>query len=147
MKSIDTQIKISAPPSAVWAKLLDFPSHAEWDPFFERIEGNAVEDQYLRIKQRKPDGKGMEFAPRVLDVQQDRYFRWQGKFWFTFLFQGTHRFELIPEDGGNSTMLRHGEDFRGILLPILGSLLQETEQGFEAFNKALAKQVEAVAVK
>jgi hypothetical protein len=132
----------------VWAKLLDFPLHAEWDPVFERIEGTAVQEQDLRMKLRKPDGTGMVFTPRVLDVQKDRYLRWQGKMGSHSSFRartGSHR--LIPEDGGNSTILHHGEDVRGILLPLLGSRLQEMETGFEAFNKALAKQVEAMPVK
>lgn len=36
----------------------------------------------------------------------------------------------------------HGEQFSGLLLPLLGGLLADTVKGFDSMNEALKKAVE-----
>ena len=60
-------------------------------------------------------------------------------------FDGAHRFELQPIDGGTRTRFVQSERFRGILLPLVRrSILPATLRGFEAMNLALAERVVAV---
>lgn len=148
MRQIHTTIDIPAAPEAVWEVLTDFPSHAEWNPFFASIEGRAAVGEQLRIVARKgeigaaDEATGMRFTPTVLDVEPARLLQWRGRLLMPGVFDGTHRFELTPTaDGG--TRLDHSESFRGALVPFVGRVLKETEAGFKAFNQALEERVTA----
>lgn len=141
MRTIDTVIEIDARPDQVWAVLVDFPSHEHWNPFFASIVGEPFVGTTLRIAARKDDGsEGIVFRPEVLDAEPGQRLRWKGKLFMRGLFDGTHDFRLEPIEGGR-TRLRHGEEFRGILVPLLGGVLRDTEEGFHQFNQALANRI------
>lgn len=143
MKTICTTVEIDAAPHEVWSVLVDFPSHARWNPFFARIEGEPVVGSTLTIKARKDDGtEGMGFAPTVIEAKPARLLRWKGKLVIKGIFDGEHIFELI-ELGGGRTRLEHSENFSGILIPLMGKVLADTEAGFNNFNAALANEVAA----
>jgi len=142
VKTIETTIEISASPKEIWEVLIDFPSHQEWNPFFARIEGQAVEGQQLRVVARNGDSDGMKFAPVVLELVPNRKLRWKGKLWLNGIFDGEHIFELTDR-GDGTTRLDHRENFSGILIPLMGKVLAETRDGFVAFNEALASEVSA----
>ena len=142
MKTITTTHEIDATPEQVWDVLIDFPSHERWNPFFSRIEGNAVVGEPITITARKGDGDGMSFTPTILEVEPGRILRWKGKLFITGIFDGEHIFRLEALDGGR-TMLHHSENFSGILIPLMGKVLAQTEQGFAAFNVGLANEVAA----
>ena len=142
MRTIHTTIDIDASPEAVWDVLVDFPSHATWNPFFASVEGEAEVGATLRIVARKDDGsEGIGFRPVVLDAAPGRRLRWKGKLLVRGLFDGTHDFRLEALDGGR-TRLHHGEEFRGLFVPLFGRILRDTEIGFRDFNEALAHRVE-----
>ena len=142
MRTIHTTIDIAADPQAVWDVLVDFPSHADWNPFFAAVEGDAVAGETLRISARKDDGsEGISFRPVVLDAEPGRRLRWKGKLLVRGLFDGTHDFRLEALDG-ERTRLHHSEEFRGVLVPLFGRILRDTEVGFRDFNEALAGRVE-----
>lgn len=142
MKTITTTHEIDATPEQVWDVLVDFESHERWNPFFARIAGTAEVGQTITITARKGDGDGMSFRPKVLEVVPNELLRWKGKLLVPGLFDGEHiyRLEAIEDD---RTRLHHGENFGGILIPMMGKLLRETEEGFLAFNEALATEVHA----
>ena len=143
MKTICTTVEIDAAPHEVWSVLVDFPSHARWNPFFARIEGEPVVGSTLTIKARKDDGtEGMGFVPTVIEAKPARLLRWKGKLVIKGIFDGEHIFELI-ELGGGRTRLEHSENFSGILIPLMGKVLADTEAGFNNFNAALANEVAA----
>ena len=142
MKTITTTIEIDASPEAVWQVLTDFPSHERWNPFFSRIIGSPEAGERLRITIRKGDGDGISIRPEVLVATPGRELRWKGKLLLPGIFDGEHCFVLEPLDGGR-TRLIHGEKFRGILVPLTGRVLADTERGFIAFNEALADEVAA----
>ncbi len=139
MKRIETAIHIDARPEEVWSVLVDFARHHEWNPFFARIEGRAEVGTRLAVVSRKGDGEGISFKPTVLRADPGQLLQWKGSLVVPGVFDGTHSFELRPTDGG--TTLVHSEEFGGLLVPLLGRLLRQTEEGFEAFNRALADRV------
>jgi hypothetical protein len=60
---------------------------------------------------------------------------------FRGLFDGEHYFILAPGNAG-STILTQGEDFAGLLVPLLRSALEgKTRAGFEAMNLALKQRL------
>lgn len=146
MKTIRTTITIEAAPEEVWDHLVDFPAHADWNPFFASIEGQPIVGTSLRVTARKADAPegddlGMVFKPVVLVADRGRELRWRGKLAFGGLFDGTHFF-VLTENADGTTTLEHGEEFRGILIPFVGKVLRETEEGFVAFNDAIKRRVE-----
>ena len=142
MKTITTTIDIAATPSRVWAILTDFADHQRWNPFFFGVEGAPIVGSQLKIRSRSIDGsRGVGFAPRVLDVEPEQLLRWRGHLLVRGLFDGTHTFELTPSESGG-TRFDHSESFRGILVPLLGKVLSDTERGFEEFNAALKSECE-----
>jgi hypothetical protein len=44
---------------------------------------------------------------------------------------------------GGTTIFTHGEEFSGVLVPLLSGLLKKTEESFIQMNEALKKQAEA----
>ena len=86
----------------------------------------------------------MTFRPTVLRATPNQEFRWVGHLLVPGIFDGEHFFRLIPLDGDRGTLFTQGEQFRGLLVPLLRkSLDRGTRQGFEAMNQALKARVEA----
>ena len=140
-KSITTEIHILATPERVWRILTDLDRYPEWNPFITRASGQLAEGRRLSIQ-----AGDMAFKPVVQVFRPDRELQWLGSLWFKGLFDGAHRFELIPQADG-TTLLRHSEDFSGLLVGVLASKLdQDTRAGFEAMNEALKARAETMDV-
>ena len=86
--------------------------------------------------------------PSVTVNEPDAAFGWLGRLGgIPRLFDGAHRFEVQPIDGGTRTRFVQSERFRGILLPLVRrSILPGTLAGFEAMNRALAERAVAAEV-
>jgi hypothetical protein len=138
------EIEIDADPSTVWGVLADFEAYPEWNPFIDPIEGNQEVGARLRLRIQPPDSRGMTLTPHVTVVEPGRTFGWLGTLGVPHLFDGAHRFELEPIDGGRRTRFVQSERFRGVLLPFVRrSVLPATLRGFEAMNRALADRAVA----
>jgi hypothetical protein len=143
-QELSTQVDIDAPAEAVWAVLTDFDSYHEWNPFMH-VAGRASENARLHVELALSEGQSTRFRPTVTRVDPSRELRWLGHLWTPGLFDGEHRFELTPLDGGR-TRLTHAERFSGVLAPLVRRLTgSATERGFEAMNAALKRRVETEA--
>jgi hypothetical protein len=135
-----TEIDIEARPDDVWAQLVDFPAYASWNPFITAAEGAAEVGSRLDLRMQPPGGRATTFRPRVTAVSSGRALEWLGHLGVPGLFDGRHRFDLVPTDGG--TRVIQGESFRGLLVrPLRGMLDGRTKAGFEAMNVALRRRV------
>lgn len=137
-----TEVEILAPPSAVWAVVSDFASYRDWNPFIPHISGKPEVGSRLEVVISPPDGREMKFRPTVLVAEPGRELRWRGHFLVRGLFDGEHFFRMI-ETAPGKTRFVHGEDFTGILVRAMSSLLTNTARGFVFMNQALKKRVEA----
>lgn len=140
---IETTAHLDARANEVWAVLTDFPAYIEWNPFITEISGLLAEDERLDATFLQPNGKTNRFKPRVLRVSPARQIRWLGKFGPGGLFDGEHYLVLEPQADG-TTVLTHGERFTGVLVPLMKSLVSDTEQGFTSMNTALAARLESL---
>ena len=140
MKRIATAIDIDAPSGAVWQVLTDFAAYPDWNPFIRRLQGEARVGARLEVTVQPPGGKPMTFKPTVLAAEPARELRWLGRVLMPGLFDGEHGFRLEATAGG--CRLHHGETFGGILVPLFGKMLDDTERGFAALNAALKERVE-----
>jgi hypothetical protein len=139
---ISTSVHIQAPPTQVWAILVDFPQYAAWNPFIPEIEGTPEVGAQLKARIVPQGQDGMTFKPRVKVCQPNRELRWLGKLLFGGIFDGEHRFELQEQSDG-STLLIHSERFSGVLVPFMKKRLNNhTKKGFEAMNVALKARAE-----
>jgi hypothetical protein len=134
------EVEIDADPGTVWDVLVDFGAYPEWNPFIDPIEGDQEVGARLRVRIQPPDSRGMTLKPAVTVNEPGRAFGWLGRLGgVPHIFDGAHRFELEPIDGGRRTRFVQSERFQGILLPFVrGSVLPATLRGFEAMNRALA---------
>jgi hypothetical protein len=141
MKNIETVIHIHSPLHKVWNVLMDFDSYPSWNPFVRSIQGDVVPGRKIDITLKLPGNKEMDFKPEVLTTKKNREFRWKGKLLMKGLFDGEHYFILSALPNG-STSMRHGEQFSGILPPIMPGLLKKTKLGFQNMNIALKERCE-----
>jgi len=156
-RAIETEIRINASPSAVWNVLIDFQKFPEWNTFMIHAtlpaahQGSTLDStcvgKYVEITmQTNPITKQTrKFSPILLRVDDSKELRWRGVFASSYLFQGEHYFLLSEESdskGGKVTKLTHGELFSGLLIPVLGSVIDETKINFQRMNEDLKKRVE-----
>jgi hypothetical protein len=143
MRNLETEITINASLNVVWDILLDHSAYPDWNPFITQISGPTQPGENLVVNLKPPDGKSMEFKPRVLANEKEKEFRWIGKLFVKGIFDGEHYFLLDPV-GPNETLFTQGENFTGILSGLMMKMIGEnTKVGFESMNKALKKQAES----
>ncbi|MEY2476288.1 MAG: hypothetical protein QOG87_1603 [Actinomycetota bacterium] len=144
-KQLRTTVDIDAAPERVWAVLTDFARYPDWNPFVTSISGDLAEGSRLRVRLTPPAGRAMTFKPRVTAVEPGRTLEWLGHLAIRGIFDGRHRFELMPTATG--TRLTHGESFSGVLVRAMArSLDSSTLAGFVAMNEALKTRVEQTVV-
>ncbi len=138
-KEISTVILIEAIPAKVWAILTQFDNYSNWNPFIKSIQGKVEVNKNIIVKIAPPDQKGMVFKPRVLTYNKNKELSWIGHLFFSGLFDGTHKFELIDNKNGTTTF-KQSEKFKGILVGFLN--LENTKKGFDQMNIKLKELVE-----
>ena len=142
MKTLHTEIEIEATANQVWQLLTDFPQMGQWNPFIRRASGKVQQGGQIEVDLQPPDGKSMTFKPALIKVEPNRELRWLGRLFVKGLFDGEHYFKIEPL-GENRVRFVHGEQFKGILVPLLLRMIGEnTRRGFEAMNEALKVEAE-----
>jgi hypothetical protein len=141
VKQLDTDIEIDAAPARVWSVLSDLERYHEWNPFIVEAHGSVEEGARLRVRMAPPGGRAATLKPTVTAVESERVLEWWGHVGVRGVFDGRHRFELHPSNGG--TRLTQSETFTGLLVPIFArSLDAHTAAGFGLMNTALKARAE-----
>jgi hypothetical protein len=133
---------IGASPERVWSVLTDFASYPAWNPFVKSISGELRAGSRLAVRIAPAGGAGMSFKPAITELREATVLEWLGHLLIPGIFDGRHRFELTPGNGGE-TIFTQSETFGGVLIPFLSAALKDTERGFLAFNEALKTRSEA----
>ena len=142
-RNLHTQIIIDAPASEVWDQLADIKSYSSWNPFIKQFSGTLKAGETINVTIQPDGGSAMTFTPLVLKAEQNKELRWIGKLGFKGVFDGEHYF-IISQTADGKTLFKHGENFSGMLAPLLLAMIgDDTLKGFKAMNQALKKQVEA----
>ena len=140
---LHTTIDIDAPPADVWAVLTDLDGYAGWNPFIVSAQGRVQVGERLENRLSPPGGKAMTFKPTVTVVEEAVCFEWLGRLVMPGVFDGRHRFELIANGDGGTTLV-HSEQLSGFLVrPLRAKLDSQTKEGFVAMNEALKSTVES----
>ena len=139
---LHTEIDIDAAPETVWAILTELADYPDWNPFITSSTGTVAVGERLVNRLEPPGGSAMTFKPTITEVDEGRVFEWLGRLGVPGVFDGRHRFELVPD--GNGTRLIHTEHFNVVLVPLMKKNLDSsTVAGFEAMNAALKVRAEA----
>jgi hypothetical protein len=146
MEELRSDIEIDAPPEMVWEVLTDFGSYPEWNPFIRRIEGEVSPGASLRVRMQPPGRRGMTFKPKLLKVEPNQELRWLGRLVIPGLFDGEHIFSIETSEPTH-VRFHQREIFKGLLVPMLRRMLQDTRRGFDEMNRALKLRVEAQSAK
>ena len=139
-KIITTHVTADSPVEDVWAALTTLPAYGEWNPFITAASGMLALGERLDLAIHPPGGRPMRFKPWVTAVDEHRYVEWLGRVGMPGIFDGRHSFTLTPLTGGR-TLLQQSETFSGALVPLAGSVLDRTREGFEQMNEALGRRV------
>jgi hypothetical protein len=141
MKNIQTEILILADTAKVWDVLMNFDSYPKWNPFITSISGERKLGNRLTVSINPPGGKGMTFKPNILTLEANKEFRWKGKLGINGIFDGEHYFILESVDK-DITKFIHGEKFSGLLVPLVGKMLDKTQKGFQLMNESIKNECE-----
>ncbi|MEX1190512.1 MAG: SRPBCC domain-containing protein [Brumimicrobium sp.] len=141
-KEIKTEVLINATPDKVWSTLTNFGSYHSWNPFIKSIEGEIKVGNKVIVKIEPPESKGMTFRPTILAYNANKELSWIGHLFFSGIFDGEHKFELIDNKNGTTTFIQ-SEKFKGVLVPFLKKQLDNnTKRGFEVMNNKLKEIAE-----
>jgi hypothetical protein len=140
MKHIEHTIDIDASAETVWAIVADVAAYGTWNTFMT-IDG-AVAQRGDRPKVTiRPGTRAMTFRPTITAVVPGSTISWLGRVLLPRVFDGAH--ELHVEDlGDGRSRFTQRETFRGVLVPLLRTVLRDTEAGFAAMDAALARRAE-----
>ena len=141
MRTIEVTTTISAPAATVWSILVRGDAYQEWNPFITAVSGALEDGGRPRLRIAPPGRRAMTFRPLVTDATPERRLAWTGSIAVRGLCDAQHEFRLEPLPDG-STVLVQRETFRGLLVPLLGGMLEPTRRGFEAMNTALGERAE-----
>lgn len=144
MKSIHVTTEISAPIETVWDQLSAVSQYPEWNPFITLLRGDLVEGGRLEVRIAPPGGRAMTFRPTITAVEEGTRLEWLGRLGLSGIFDGRHSFRLTAL-GDDATRLTQSEEFSGLLVPLMGTMLHRTRAGFEAMNEALRVRAERAA--
>jgi hypothetical protein len=141
MRNIQTDILINTEITKVWDVLMNFDSYPKWNPFITTISGEPKLGNRLTVSINPPRGKRMTFKPSILTIESYKEFRWKGKLGINGIFDGEHYFilEFLEND---KTKFIHGEKFSGLLVPVLGKMLDKTQKGFQLMNESIKNECE-----
>ena len=135
-RNLSTSVEIAAPPSRVWAVLLDTGNYAKWNPNM-RLVGRLVTGATIKNIEGQGDDQ-MIFWPTVLVVRPEQELRWLGHYKVPGLFDAEHYFLLRPDAGG--TEFTQGERFWGLALWFYD--VQQLLPSFAALNAGLKSRAE-----
>ena len=141
MRTIEVVTEIDAPTAVVWSHLCNTSVYADWNPFITTVEGELAVGERLVVRVTPPGGRAMTFRPIVTAVEHETRLAWFGRLGVPAILDGRHSFDLLTTGEGR-TRLTQTEEFRGVLVPLMGGAYARTQAGFESMNEALRRLAE-----
>ncbi|HVU04282.1 MAG TPA: SRPBCC domain-containing protein [Polyangiaceae bacterium] len=143
MRQIETSLDIAAPADKVWDVLADLRGWDEWNPVITRMRAT--------LSPRTPvsfviaaGGREMKIRAEMIKVEFGRELRWRGPTngALGLMLRGEH-YLVVESAGPARSRIVHGEQFEGLLLPVIwGKLRSDLEEAYSEMNRALKARVE-----
>ena len=139
MREYSASAVIDGPADRIWAVLTDVAAYPQWDPYCERIEGQAVPGGKLKVFSKLSPGRA--FPVRVTEFVPHERMVWSGGMPFG-LFKGVRSF-TIAQRTPDSAEFTLREVFSGPMLKLIGGSIPDMGEPFEKFAAGLKARVEA----
>lgn len=146
MATYDTTFEIDAQAAQVWSALTDFGRYGEWNTFLPSLQGEPRVGSTLALALVLGQGtKPMNITAKVLKVDPERCFTWQGNLGAEFLFKGFREFTLEPL-GPDRTRVRHVESITGLIAAVFHAVKKKgVAAHHHGFNACLKQRAEELA--
>lgn len=146
MATYDTTFDIDAPIAQVWSALTDFPRYGDWNTFLPSLTGEPRVGSTLAIALVLGEGvKPMNVGAKILTLDQEHCFTWQGNLGADFLFKGFREFTLEPL-ASDKTQVRHVESITGLIAPVFLAVKRTgVAAHHHGFNTCLKQRAEELA--
>lgn len=138
MKSFSAGIDIDAPPDVVWAVLIDVAGWPSFDPYSERIEGQAALGQTVTVFTTLAPGRA--FPLKITTFDRPRQMAWTGGLPFGML-KNVRTHSISSRDSGSRFEI--SEVVSGPMLGVIAGALPDLTEPFAAFCHGLKAHVEA----
>lgn len=143
MQTIRTEIDIKATPEKVWGIITDVDKWHEWSPTINASEGKAETGSTVTITMmsKEPGKDGPKYSPKIIQMDEPRYFHWRAHMMAGFIFTNDKIIELEKTDAG--TKVIHKETFKGLMaVAMKGQMEKGVPSMLNMMNEALKESAE-----
>lgn len=137
-REVKAEVEINASPTVVWTVLTDFSSYFIWNPYIYPAKGVAKPGAHLELTLHEGP-KPITFEPTVVTAQPNQELSWEGH--FGGMIDRTEVFTIEAVDPHHVRLIARGV-FKGILLPLVGGLPDDTQRGLDQMGRALRTRAE-----
>lgn len=139
--TIYTDITIDAPPSLVWAVLVDTDHYRDWAAFLVEIEGSILDGAKITAVFRTDPAKTKltRIDHRITVIDGQEYF-WAEK--GPGGIRDNHHFKIEPTGDGGTKFVQSDEITGGLTWLMGGRLSKMYLEGYQAFNRSLKAEAE-----
>jgi hypothetical protein len=142
--TINSEIVLAASPERSWEVLTDFSKYPDWNPYLTRVEATFAPGEKVNFTLIDGNFSGpMELQARLGEIAPNEQFYWIGTLGIRGIYDTRHGFSLHPLENGD-TLLRHYEEFRGLLawlIPKREERIAHTLTSFKKMNQALQERL------
>lgn len=136
-RDVKVQVEIQAPADVVWHLLTDLPGYTRWNPYIYPAAGQIAPGESLQLRLHVAD-QTTEVEVRVLSVTPNRVLSWGG----SLLGLSRTLTFTIDDLGSGRVQLTADEQFTGLLLPVVGDIPDQAQQGLDEMLRALRSAAE-----
>jgi hypothetical protein len=147
--SLQTEIEVKAPASAVREVLFNCGDYPKWNPYIVKVDGTVAQGSQIYITVKPPGGPEINASATITSVTKDRL-SWHGigasqlgsgpvTVAIPGVLSARHDF-IIEEVAPDRTIFHNNNEFSGAVIPFFD--LKPMKAGMEAMNEALKKRAE-----
>ncbi len=129
-----TEIRLDAPPTAVWDRIARPEAQAAWNPGILSMTGALAEGERFEMTLVTEGGGTLHLTPEVIRRDEGQALCWRGRVLVPRFLDGEHCW-LISAEGAGARLV-NTERFTGVMLWFTDA--EAWRPGFEAANAALA---------
>ncbi|MBV6494597.1 MAG: hypothetical protein LDLANPLL_02630 [Turneriella sp.] len=123
-----TEIEINAEADKIWQTIIDFAAYDSWNPIMQKVTGKPHKGDEVSFSIVVLPGVFLPItACKVLVADaKERHLRWKGPAIpiVKEVLSGEHFF-MVQEKSPGKCRFIHGENFTGIMAPILNPVLSQ----------------------
>ncbi len=142
MSRIETEIEIAAAPHQIWEVLTQFASYGTWNPFIDRIDGEARLGSQIKVYVKALGLPAMPLDAEIVTLTPDQEIVWRSGLVTKGVFDRDHIIKIEPR--GEGSLVRQIQTFEGPMAKA-AALFGEgpVRHGLTRMNEALKKRVES----